>query len=76
MNIGRGEEINVLRLSLHNKLVGYLVGFKNGRNVLSFASEFREDANRPTLSLITHPDFPRAVRFIHLRGKPRRSGRG
>jgi serine/threonine-protein kinase HipA len=54
------NEVSVLKLSLHDRLVGYLVGFKDGRNVLSFADEFRNDADRPTFSLITHPAFPNA----------------
>ena len=51
------DEINVLRLTLHGQLEGYLAGFLNGRNVLSFADEFVADAERPTFSLITHPSF-------------------
>jgi serine/threonine-protein kinase HipA len=58
MTIGRENEINVLKLTLHGHLVGYLSGFMNGRNVLMFADEFREDSNRPTFSVITHPRFP------------------
>lgn len=57
-------EVSVLRLSLHGRLVGYLTGFRNGRNVLSFAPEFREDNARPTFSLTTHPEFPRADRLM------------
>ncbi len=60
MTLGRENEINVLKLSLHGRLVGYLAGYINGRNVLSFAGEFREDSARPTFSLITHPRFPRS----------------
>lgn len=52
------DEINVLKLTLHGRLVGYLAGFQSGRNVLSFAAEFKDDPLRPTFSLITHPDFP------------------
>lgn len=58
------DEINVLRLSLHDRLVGYLTGFQGGRNVLSFAEEFKNDINRPTFSLITHPAFPRAEKLM------------
>ena len=58
------EEINVLRLTLHGRLVGYLVGFQNGRNALSFADEFKSDAARPTFSLITHPEFPRSGKLM------------
>lgn len=49
------EEIIVLKLTLHDHLVGYLAGYQQGRNVLSFASEFQENNNRPTFSLITPP---------------------
>lgn len=64
MSDSRADEINVLRLTLHNRLVGYLAGFQGGRNVLSFAAEFKNDINRPTFSLITHPAFPRAEKLM------------
>ena len=64
MSDNRAEEVSVLRLTLHDKLVGYLAGFQGGRNVLSFAEGFRADTNRPTFSLITHPEFPRAEKLI------------
>lgn len=54
------EELSALKLTLHGRLVGYLAGFKNGRNVLSISDEFRQDVSRPTFSLITHPAFPRS----------------
>ncbi len=56
--MNQANEIKVLKLSLHDRLVGYLSGFNNRRNILSFDGEFRNDPNRPTLSLITHPSFP------------------
>ena len=37
MNTGRDNELNVLKLTLHDRLIGYLSGFVNGRNVLMFA---------------------------------------
>ncbi len=58
------NEINVLRLILHGRVVGYLAGFHNGRNVLSFADEFKADAARPTFSLITHPEFTRSEKLL------------
>ena len=58
------EEVKVLRLTLHGKLVGHLAGFSNGRNVLSFADTFRGDPNRPTFSLITHPVFPNSPALL------------
>lgn len=64
MSESRINEINVLKLSLHHRLVGYLAGFQDGRNVLNFAEEFKSDVNRPTLSLITHPAFPHANKLL------------
>jgi len=49
------DEINVLKLTLHDRLVGYLAGFQNGRNVLSFADEFKKDPGRQKCSIITNP---------------------
>ncbi len=65
MSNGGSDEISVLKLTLHDRLVGYLAGFQNGRNVLSFADEFKIDIQRPTLSLITHPGFPRSEKLMH-----------
>ncbi len=58
------DEISVLKLTLHDRLVGYLAGFQNGRNVLSFADEFKDDLSRPTFSLITHPRFPNSEKLL------------
>ena len=60
----RTEEIIVLKLSLHDRLVGYLTGFKSGRNVLTFTDEFKGDPLRPTFSLITHTRFPHAEKLL------------
>jgi len=64
MSEAQVDEINVLKLSLHERLVGYLAGFQGGRNVLSFAEEFKSDVGRPTFSLITHPWFPRSEKIM------------
>ena len=58
------DKVNVLKLTLHGRLVGYLTGFQSGRNVLTFADEFRFDVTRPTFSLITHPEFSRAEKLL------------
>lgn len=58
------EEVRVLELTLHRRKVGHLAGFANGRTVLSFTPEFSADPSRPTLSLITHPDFPRSEKLL------------
>ncbi|NWN91366.1 type II toxin-antitoxin system HipA family toxin [Marinobacter adhaerens] len=54
------DSMSVLRLTLHDRLVGHLAGFQNGRNVLSFSEEYKNDPDRPTFSLTTHPAFPHA----------------
>jgi serine/threonine-protein kinase HipA len=54
------ERVSVLRLILQGVTVGFLAGYQGGRNILSFSPEFRENGRRPTLSLVTHPDFPGA----------------
>lgn len=64
MSTENGAEVQVLRLTLHGRLVGYLAGFNNDRNVLSFADEFAGNPGRPTFSLITHPEFPHAEKIL------------
>lgn len=56
--------VNVLKLTLHGRLVGYLSGFQDGRNVLTFAEEFKAGPNRPVFSLITSQGFPRAEEIL------------
>ncbi len=58
------DEIKLLKLTLHGRLVGYLAGFQNGRNVLSFDKEFKNDPSRPTFSLITHRNFPHSEKLM------------
>jgi len=64
MSTDTNDEVNVLQLSIHGVLVGYLAGFKNGRNVLSMADTFKNNPERPTLSLTTHPNFPNAAKLM------------
>ncbi len=59
-----GEPVSILRLSLHGRLVGHLAGYRSGRNILLFASDFAREQNRPTLSLITHPSFPNSEELL------------
>jgi len=58
------DEVQVLKLTLHGKLVAFLAGYQHGRNVLSFAAEFKADTRRPTFSLITHPHFPHSEKLM------------
>ncbi|WP_020208227.1 type II toxin-antitoxin system HipA family toxin [Gilvimarinus chinensis] len=64
MSDSRVDQINVLKLTLHERLVGYLVGLQSGQNILSFAEAFKNDEGRPTFSLITHPAFPHSEKII------------
>ncbi len=64
MSTNNIDEIKVLKLLLHGRIVGYLAGFKNGRNVLSFDENFKNDVHRPTFSLITHPSFLQADKLM------------
>ncbi len=58
------DSVSYVELSLHGHKVGYVAGYRSGRNVLHFAPEFRENRGRPTFSLITHPDFPNAEKLL------------
>ena len=64
MSIGTQDEVKVLKLSIHGVLIGHLAGFKSGRNVLSIADIFRNNPQRPTFCLITHPKFPNADKLM------------
>ncbi|WP_045860157.1 type II toxin-antitoxin system HipA family toxin [Teredinibacter purpureus] len=64
MSTDTNDEVNVLQLSIHGVLIGYLAGFKNGRNVLSIADTFKNNPERPAFSLITHPKFPNADKLM------------
>ncbi|MBR9913164.1 MAG: type II toxin-antitoxin system HipA family toxin [Gammaproteobacteria bacterium] len=58
------ESAQVLKLILHDVLIGYLVGYQSGRNELIFADDFRNDPQRPTFSLTTHPHFANADKVL------------
>ena len=64
MSANSGNEVSVLQLTIHGVLIGYLAGFKNGRSVLSFADSFKNNTDRPTFSLITHPGFPNSAQLM------------
>lgn len=58
------DKITILKLTLHHELVGYLAGYRSGKNILLFADSFRSNINRPTLGLITHPAFPNSDKLL------------
>jgi serine/threonine-protein kinase HipA len=62
--LSRKEHVRVLELTLHGHRVGFVAGYRSGRNVLTIAPEFRENRRRPTFSLTTHPDFPNAEKLL------------
>lgn len=64
MTMSGAEEVHVLEITLHSIKVGYLTGYKDGRNILTFAPEFTENSSRPTLTLTTHPDFPNVKKVL------------
>ncbi|ARU54345.1 HipA N-terminal domain-containing protein [Oleiphilus messinensis] len=64
MSSNTKDEVRVLGLSIHGVLIGYLAGYKNGRNVLSISDTFQNTPERPTFSLITHPKFPNAAKIM------------
>ena len=54
----------MLKLTLHDRHIGYLAGFQNGTNILTFTDEFKANESRQTFSLITHPDFPHSNKIM------------
>jgi serine/threonine-protein kinase HipA len=58
------EEAGVLKLTIHGHHIGWLAGYRGGRNVLSFSNDFRFDPARPTFSLLTHPSQQNADRLM------------
>ncbi len=45
------ETVEVLKLSLHNKVLGHLAGYQGGKNILVFDPEYIDDPNRSTFTL-------------------------
>ncbi len=58
------NSVSVLELSLHGPTVGYLAGYRDGRTILTFTPEFVSNDARPTFSLITHPNSPKAAEIM------------
>ncbi len=60
----KNNQVRFLELSLHDHLVGWLAGFRDGRNILHFAPEFLANKKRPTLSILTCERFPHAEKLL------------
>jgi len=58
-------DASVLQLTLHGEQVGYLAGYEDGRNILTFSETFKSNLLRPTLSLITNPLFPNSEKVLN-----------
>jgi serine/threonine-protein kinase HipA len=58
------DSVSVLELTLHGATVGYLAGYRDGRNILTFTPEFVSNDARPTFSLMTHPNSPKAAEIM------------
>jgi serine/threonine-protein kinase HipA len=64
MAMTNGNAVSVLELALHGMTVGYLAGYRDGRNILTFAPAFVSNEARPTFSLIAHPAAPKAAQIL------------
>ena len=62
--MSQNDKAHILELRLHGWLVGHLVGFNDGRNVLHFDHDFKMAPNRPTFSLVTLPNFPNSAELM------------
>ncbi len=58
------DSVSFLELTLHGHRIGFIAGYRSGRNVLIFSPEYKENSRRPTLSLTTHPGFPNAETLL------------
>jgi len=58
------ENVEVLKIKLHDHTVGYLAGYQGGRNVFVFDEGYRNNSDRPTFTLTTHPDFPNSTKLL------------
>lgn len=56
--------IMALKLSLHDRVLGYLSHSSLGRNQLVFTEAYRQDPARPTFTLTTHPNFPGSATLL------------
>ncbi len=65
MSANQTDEVNVLRLTRHGRLVGYLVGFNNNRNVLSF----RGGGGRTAFGLILRKCYSLYINIAIIRQK-------
>ncbi len=58
------ESVEMLSLWLHGRRLGWLAGYRGGRNVLVFDDDWRLDESRATLSLSLMPSAPHSQRLL------------
>lgn len=58
------ETVEMLSLWLHGRRLGWLAGYRGGRNVLFFDDDWRFDETRPSLTLSLMPDAPHGARLM------------
>lgn len=58
------DEFEVLKISLQEITVGYLMGYRNGKNAFIFDQNYQNDANRLTLTLTTYNEFPKSMNLL------------
>lgn len=58
------ESVEMLSLWLYGRRLGWLAGYRGGRNVLVFDDDWRFDENRATLSLSLMPTAPHSQRLL------------
>jgi serine/threonine-protein kinase HipA len=56
--------VTILKLSLHNVTVGYLTGYQDGKSVFVFDESYRNNVNRPTLTVTTQNSFPKSATLL------------
>ena len=63
------EQVRVLEIRLYDVLVGFLAGYRDGRNIFTFAHEYinLEESSRPTLTLKHYHGGRSATNLIQLR---------
>ncbi|MEQ5802027.1 type II toxin-antitoxin system HipA family toxin [Halomonas sp. H10-9-1] len=59
-----GESVEMLSLWIHGYRIGWLAGYRGGRNVLVFDDEWRLDEGRPSLTLSLMPSAPHGRRLM------------
>jgi len=58
------QSTEVLKISLHNHTVGYLVGTQDRQNDFILDENYQTQNNSPTFTLTSHTDFPNSKKLL------------